>query len=115
MRLRLAVIDELQCRDATASTRQDRAASPAHGLHDGPHGEHGSVAKFRVLEATVEVIDDAIQLLLTRYLTPIDALQAATAKSAVADAADVIVVSSDRKLSRLAAELGMQALDPTGP
>jgi len=55
-----------------------------------------AAAKIRVLGAMAEVIDCATQLLLTRYLTPIDALQVATAKSAAAGVADVIVVSSDR-------------------
>ncbi|MDP2859451.1 MAG: type II toxin-antitoxin system VapC family toxin [Bacillota bacterium] len=69
-----------------------------------------ATGRIQALGVSSEVIDEAIQLLLTRYVTPVDALQVAAAKSLGAEAT---VVSSDRKLNQLVTTLGLRFLDPS--
>lgn len=70
-----------------------------------------ATGRIQALAVSAEVIGEGIQLLLTRYVTPIDALQVGTAKSLGSEA---ITVSSDYGLNQLVATLGMRFLDPTG-
>jgi predicted nucleic acid-binding protein len=62
-----------------------------------------------VLAATPADIDASAQVLARRYLTAVDALQIATA---TALGLEVVFVSSDAKLNRVAAEHGLAVLDP---
>ena len=70
-----------------------------------------ATGRIQALAVSAEVIGEGVQLLLTRYVTPIDALQVGTAMSS---GAETIIVSSDRGLNRLLAALGIRFLDPTG-
>ncbi|MGI6626751.1 MAG: type II toxin-antitoxin system VapC family toxin [Bacillota bacterium] len=63
---------------------------------------------LQTVNAAAQVINRAVDCLQACYVTPIDALQLASAESL----GDVILVSSDRKLSRLALEKGMRVTDP---
>ncbi len=66
--------------------------------------------KVTVVHATAADVDAAAQLLGRQYLTAVDALQIATAKSL---GPEIEFVSSDAKLNRVAAEQGLAVFDPT--
>ncbi len=66
--------------------------------------------KVTVVDPTPTEIDVAAQLLGHRYLTAVDALHIAMAKSL---GPEVQFVSSDAKLNRVAAEQGLAVFDPT--
>jgi len=68
-----------------------------------------ATGRIQALAVSAEVVEEGIRLLLTRYITPVDALQVGTARALGAEA---ITVSSDRGLNQLVAELGMRFLDP---
>ncbi|MDP2872932.1 MAG: type II toxin-antitoxin system VapC family toxin [Bacillota bacterium] len=65
-----------------------------------------------VAGATAGRVSAASEMLITRYLTPIDALQIATARSL---GPETVFVSSDRKLNELVRDQGMRVLDPCHP
>lgn len=65
--------------------------------------------KLEVVGATPARVSAAFEMLLASYLTPIDALQIATALSLGPEAC---LVSADKKLNQLARRQGMQVLDP---
>jgi predicted nucleic acid-binding protein len=67
---------------------------------------------LEVIESTTEIILSSLDLASKKYLTPIDAIQLATALSL---AEKPVFVCSDQKLLRLAVENGLAVLDPTGP
>lgn len=71
-----------------------------------------ATGRLEALGISSEVVDGATQLLLDRYITPVDALQISAAMSLGEGA---IVVSSDRKLNQLVAALGLQHMDPSQP
>jgi predicted nucleic acid-binding protein len=62
-----------------------------------------------VVNATPADIEAAVQLLARQYLTAVDALQIAAAKAL---GPEVVFVSSDVKLNRVAAVQGLTVLDP---
>jgi hypothetical protein len=65
--------------------------------------------KVTVVNATPADIEAAVQILARQYLTAVDALQIAAAKAL---GSEVVFVSCDAKLSRVAAEHGLTVLDP---
>jgi len=67
---------------------------------------------LEVIELTTEIILSSLDLTSKKYLTPIDAIQLATALSL---AEKPVFVCSDQKLLRFALENGLAVLDPTGP
>lgn len=66
--------------------------------------------KVIVVSATPAEIEGAARILTEHYLTAVDALQIATARSL---GPGVGFVSSDAKLNRAAAQHGLSVLDPT--
>jgi len=66
--------------------------------------------KVIVANATPADIEAAVQILVRRYLTAVDALQIAAAKAL---GPGVVFVSSDSKLNGAVAEQGLTVLDPT--
>jgi len=69
-----------------------------------------ATGRIQTLAVSAEVIDRATQLLLPRYVTPIDALQVAAAMSL---GPETVVVSSDRQLNQLVTGLGVWHMDPS--
>ncbi len=67
--------------------------------------------RIEVVPVSAGVVEASVQLLLSRYVTPIDALQLATLESLGAEA---VLVSADQKLNRLADKLGLRFSDPCG-
>jgi uncharacterized protein len=67
---------------------------------------------LEVAGATAARVSAASEILISRYITPIDALQIATARSL---GPETVFVSSDRKLNDLVRDQGMQVLDPCYP
>lgn len=65
--------------------------------------------KVTVVNPTTAEAESAVQLLTKQYLTAVDALQIATAKMLGPGA---VLVSSDAKLNRVAAEQGLTVMDP---
>jgi len=68
-----------------------------------------SDGRLEIAGATPPRVSEASEMLLTLYLTPVDALQIATVKSLGPDTA---FVSSDKKLNELVRNQGMRVLDP---
>jgi len=66
--------------------------------------------RVTVVNATAADIEEAVRMLTRQYLTAVDALQVATAKGL---GSEVVFVSSDAKLNRVAREQGLTVLDPT--
>ncbi|RJQ29403.1 MAG: PIN domain-containing protein [Peptococcaceae bacterium] len=66
---------------------------------------------LEVIELTTAIILASLDLASKKYLTPIDAIQLATALSL---AEKPVFVCSDQKLLRLALENGLAVLDPAG-
>jgi hypothetical protein len=66
--------------------------------------------RVTVVNATAADIEEAARMLTRRYLTAVDALQVAIAKGL---GPEVVFVSSDLKLNRVASEQGLTVLDPT--
>ncbi|HAU31476.1 MAG TPA: PIN domain nuclease [Desulfotomaculum sp.] len=67
---------------------------------------------LEVIELTTKIILLSLDIASKKYLTPIDAIQLATALSL---AEKPVFVCSDQKLRRLAVENGLAVLDPTEP
>jgi predicted nucleic acid-binding protein len=68
--------------------------------------------KVVVVNATPAHIEAAAQILSRQYLTAMDALQMATA---TALGPEVVFVSADAKLMRVAAQQGLAVMDPVSP
>jgi predicted nucleic acid-binding protein len=68
--------------------------------------------RLEVASAEAKIVYAASEMLRTRYLTPIDALQIATALSL---GPGTVFVSADRKLNEVVRSEGMQVLDPCTP
>lgn len=72
-------------------------------------GEIGS-GYLHILEAGPMIILQSLELCSTQYLTPLDAVQLATAISLIDD--HPIFLCADHKLNRIAIELGLETLNP---
>lgn len=72
-------------------------------------GEIGS-GHLHILEAGPMIILQSLELCSTQYLTPLDAIQLATALSLTDD--HPIFLCADHKLNRIACELGLETLNP---
>jgi predicted nucleic acid-binding protein len=66
--------------------------------------------KVIVANAAPADIEAAVQILTQQYLTAVDALQIATARNL---GPEIVLVSSDQKLDRVAREQGLTVLDPS--
>jgi len=69
--------------------------------------ESGKVIAANAAPADIEA---AVQTLTQQYLTAVDALQIATARNL---GPEIVLVSSDQKLNRVAREQGLTVLDPS--
>jgi len=74
----------------------------------------GDIAEgvIEVVEVSMTDILKSIDLLSTRYITPVDAVQLSMAHNL---GEDVLFVCGDRKLARMAREERLSVLDPTSP
>lgn len=70
-----------------------------------------ATGRIQALAVSADVIHEATQLLLGRYVTPVDALLVGTVMLL---GPEVVMVSSDTRLNRLAASLGIRCLNPAG-
>jgi len=74
----------------------------------------GDVAdgRLEVMELTTPIVLASLDIISSRFLTPIDALQIATALSLPEKP---VFVCADQKLNQVAMEYGLPALDPLHP
>lgn len=68
------------------------------------------VLNMTILDVTAEDIIRAEELLLRRYMKPVDSIQLAIALNMKSD--NLIFVSADQRLCKIAAEEGMKTLTP---
>ncbi|MDI6711409.1 MAG: type II toxin-antitoxin system VapC family toxin [Bacillota bacterium] len=64
---------------------------------------------LEIVELTPAVIVESVEIAARRYVTPLDAVQLASALSLPGKP---VLVCADRKLARLAGEYGLTVLDP---